>query len=250
MTPPFVIRASGIWSDGQVTAQWTSSTRRAIPDVQQQIDAAWLRASQRLGDRLFDGPMCRLERWTATTERLQLHISPASYKPFYGTNLTRAAELAEQYGADVLVNPIGLSALVESVDGWLLLGRRNSSVAYYPGRIHPFAGSLEPAVDHSDPDVFKEMRRELREELTESDLLSLRCIGMVEDLALLQPELIFHAGARRTRDEIEAMLAPEEHRSLHAIEANRTAVARALEDADLTPVASAALALWRGLPDR
>ena len=46
------------------------------------------------------------------------------------------------------------------------------------------------------------------------------------------------AVARRARDEIEAMLAPEEHRSLHAIEANRTAVARALEDADLIAASS------------
>ena len=25
-----------------------------------------------------------------------------------------------------------------------MLGRRNASVAYYPGRVHPFSGSLEP----------------------------------------------------------------------------------------------------------
>ena len=29
-------------------------------------------------------------------------------------------------------------------DGWLLYGRRNATVAYYPNRVHPFAGTLEP----------------------------------------------------------------------------------------------------------
>ena len=251
MSAPYLIRAAGTWSEGQVTAQWVASTRRAVAEVELQIDATWIEASRRLGSNLFDGPMCRLESCVAGTDRLHLRISPTSYKPFYGTNLARAAELYARYGEDVLANPIGLSAVTQSTDGWLLLGRRNGSVAYYPNRIHPFAGSLEPSAGDRDVNVFDEMRRELREELQLSagDLVSLRCIGIAEDISLRQPELIFHSVSSRARREIEPMLVPQEHISLHAVNAHRGEVAAAMRDPNLTPIAAAALSLWRDLPD-
>lgn len=251
MSPHYVIRAKGTWFEGQVTAQWVASTRRVITEVEQRTDAAWRDASQRLGSNLFDGPMCRLERCIAEPERLHLRISPTSYKPFYGTNLTRADELYTRYGEEVMANPVGLSAVMQSADGWLLLGRRSALVAYYPGRVHPFAGSLEPSAGDRDVNVFDEIRRELREELQvePSDLVSLRCIGMVEDLSLRQPELIFHAVSSRARCDIEPLLSPQEHVSLYAVEADRSRVAAAMDDPSLTPVAAAALSLWRDLPD-
>ena len=85
--------------------------------------------------------MCRLERWTVSPDgsRLRLSLSETSYKPFYGTNMSHP-ELADRFGADVMANPVGVSPALETADGYLLLGRRNSAVAYYPGRLHPFAG--------------------------------------------------------------------------------------------------------------
>ena len=46
--------------------------------------------------------------------------------------------------ADCLANPVGVSPALLSADNFLIMGRRNASVAYYPNRIHPFAGALEP----------------------------------------------------------------------------------------------------------
>jgi len=85
-----------------------------------------------------------------------------------------------------------------TADDWLLLGRRNATVAYYPSRVPPFAGALEPG----DPtDVFAEARRELREELgfVEHDVSDIRLAGIVEDASLRQPELIFRVRTVRTR---------------------------------------------------
>jgi hypothetical protein len=238
----FDIRATGDWGPAQVTAQWVPSTRTIHTEVEHAIEAAWSLASSRKGIHLFDGPMCRLEHWTATPDRLDLSLSPTSYKSFLGTNLHNA-HLADQFGAEVLANPVGLSTILHSADGWLLLGRRSSTVAYYPDRIHPFAGALEPA---ETVDVFAEVRRELREELSmgPDEIEEIRCIGLVEDRSLHQPELIFHTRSPLTRGQIESNLDQAEHRSVFAVAADRHDVRRVVNDPTLTPVAAAALTIW------
>lgn len=222
--------------------RWTSSTFAPTPDVQALIEQAWSEASRRPGVHLFDGPMCRLESFTAGEDRLELGFSRTSYKAFMGTNL-RHAELADQYGWGILANPVGVSCALLSADNQLVMGQRNQRVAYYPGRIHPFAGALEP----QEPlDVFAEVRRELAEELglAGADLLELRCLGLVEDLALRQPELICLVRSGQSVDQIARQVDRGEHRSSWSVAAEEAALEAGLGEAKLlTPVGVGALLL-------
>src|SRR5579862_5742471 len=127
----------GRWTAGEVFVRWTPETRRRVPQVDEIIESAWKKASARLGDKLFDGPMCRLESFDAG-KNLTLNFSLTSYKAFLGTNLG-FAYLADKYGQESLANPMGVSSALETSDGFVMLGRRNASVAYYPLRVHPFA---------------------------------------------------------------------------------------------------------------
>jgi hypothetical protein len=233
-----IIRETGQWSPGQVIATKVASTRAVVREVERAIDRAWAAASARLGPKLFDGPMLRLERCQASRDALRLWVSPTSYKPFLGTNLQNP-HVAEQARA----NPIGLSAALVTSDGWLMLGRRNASVAYYPNRIHPFAGSLEPA---EMSNVFDGVMRELEEELrfTPSDLAELRCIGLIEDARIRQPELIFSATSKRTRADVESMMDAGEHHACVAVAGTHEGIEKAIGDALLTPVAVGTLLLW------
>ena len=234
--------AAGDWLPHQVSVTWTQNSRKIIPEVERAIDDAWHAAAARLGDKLFDGPMCRLERWSAAGDRLELTLSRTSYRPFLGTNLYNA-HFAEIHGREVLAKPVGLSTALQTRDGFLLLGRRNDAVAYYPKRVHPFAGALEP---REPMDVFAEIRRELREELdlTPTDVQAIHCVGLVEDRRLRQPELIFIATTTRTSRELEAQLDRTEHLAVYAVKADRTHVSEAMRDPLLTPVAVASLSLW------
>jgi hypothetical protein len=238
----FDLLAAGDWSPDQVRIAWSADTRRVNLEVERAIDVAWSAAVARLGDKLFDGPMCRLERWSASPQRLELTLSRTSYRTFLGTNLYNA-QLADTHGRDALANPVGLSTALQSSDGFLVLGRRNDSVAYYPERVHPFAGALEPG---DTTDVFSEIRRELHEELefTDADILDIRCVGLAEDRSLRQPELIFIASTSRSRAAIEAGLDRTEHHAVYAVPAERAAVERAMAEPVLTPVAVASLSLW------
>jgi hypothetical protein len=238
-----IFRAIGDWTESAVRVSWTNSTRPIVPNVEDAIENAWRAAKQRPNVQLFDGPMCRLESFTATHSELSLIVSRTSYRVFVGTNMHNPM-LGDEFGDVVLANPIGLSASVQSSDGFVLLGRRNENVAYYPGRIHPFAGSAEPAEPLS---LFDEVRRELDEELRfeSRDIADLRCCALVEDRSLRQPEVIFHCQSTRTRDQIIDQLDKTEHRSAWWAPVEPNAIDSALDDpAPFTPVAIATLLLF------
>lgn len=234
--------AVGDWVPNQVAVRWVESGRRIVPEVETLIERAWQAALSRPGVRLFDGPMCRMERWEASPERLSLDLSVTGYKPFLGTNLAHP-ELADQFGREVMANPVGVSPALQTSDDFLMLGRRNATLAYYPSRTHPFAGALEP---RDNGDLFAAVRRELREELSlnDSDVAEVRCTGVAEDFALRQPELLFRVRTILTRKQLESQVHAEEHGGSVAVPATREAVVRIIEDPALTPVAVASLLLW------
>ena len=241
--PPILrFHAIGQWSPRQVEVQCVPSTCESNPEIDQAVERAWQETNARPGVSLFDGPMCRLESWQATPQRLALNLSDTSYKRFLGTNLTHA-QLADRFGPQILANPVGVSPALLTADNFLMMGRRNASVAYYPNRIHPFAGALDP----DDADPFAAVRRELREELSLNDqaVHEIHLTGIAEDLSIRQPELIFLARSNRARSEIESALDRSEHHATwHAL-----AAAKAIEDAlrsneAFTPVAIASLLLF------
>lgn len=234
--------AAGNWAPSQVRVSLVPCTRPLIPEVENLIEQVW-RQNEHAGKvLLFDGPMARWESWSASSEELRLVLSRTHYKPFLGTNLMHP-ELADRHGLNVLANPVGVSPALLTADNYLLLGRRNASVAYYPNRTHPFAGAMEP---RDGADVFTALRRELFEELalTEEDIVDARAVGIVEDCALRQPELIFAVNSSRTRSQIEAQVDRGEHHTSFAIAATATALDEAITHAALTPVAIASLILW------
>lgn len=229
----------GQWRPGQVACRWVDSTYAPTGEVCAAVEDAWAVASARPGVHLFDGPMCRLEGHRVGDHRLELALSRTSYKQFMGTNMANLP-----LGKSALANPIGMSCAVVSSDDMLLMGRRNDRVAYYPGRIHPFAGALEPG---EPTDVFEEIRRELREELSlaGADVAELLCLGMAEDGLLRQPELIFLGRVGLPRARIESNLNQQEHRSVWAVAPEADAVEAALEDVSaMTPIGVATLLLW------
>ena len=234
--------AIGDWRPDQVRVSFTQSTRKILPQIERLIDEAWEQVLRRPGVKLFDGPMCRMESWDASPQELSIVLSPTSYKPFLGTNLSHP-QLAEQYGREVMANPVGVSPALHTSDDYLLLGRRNASVAYYPNRTHPFAGALEP---RDKGDIFAAVRRELSEELSmsDADISEIHCTGIAEDMALRQPELIFRVRTKLSRAQVEAQVHAEEHGDSMAVAAQLEAVLRVLGDPALTPVAAASLLLW------
>jgi 8-oxo-dGTP pyrophosphatase MutT (NUDIX family) len=275
--PPAILRVhhAGDWPADDVRTIWVPSTYAAPPDVVRAIDDVWERAMIEPNRSLFDGPMCRLESWAVGGDHASAAtpgVTPSSlvdcafsrttYKVFWGTNITHP-EWADRYGPAVMANPVGVSPALETADGFLLFGRRNAKVAYYPSRVHPFAGAVEPDDEArpgmtpppggtaavavgGGPDLFAAVRRELHEEvrLVDADLDVVRLTGVVEDLRLRQPELIFRVKVRVSRARLEAQMNREEHHYAVAVRTTPAEVATALGDPAITPVGVASLLLW------
>jgi len=247
VTPPLPrdslrVLLAGRWSPGQVRVAWAESGRRIVPEVEAAIEAAWREANARPGVHLFDGPVCRLESYEPNADgTLDLRVSRTSYRLVVGTNFCNP-HFADTFGPGVMANPIGVSAGLLSSDGYLLLGRRNDRVAYYPGRVHPFAGSLEVR-EHVD--LFDDVCRELREELNLGDgvIAGIEMVALVEDVALRHPEAMFRVRTTLTRAEVEAGTDREEHDELVAVRATADELARALESPEFTPAGTGILRL-------
>jgi hypothetical protein len=242
--------AQGPWSPAQVIATTIESSRPIIPEIESVIAQTWAEHSSRPGLSLFDGPMSRLESFQTRGPDLHLTLSTTSYRIFLGTNLCHA-NLAERFGRPALANAIGMSAALLTSDNKLVMGRRNDRVAYYPNRIHPFAGALEPK---DVPNIFDGIRRELAEEvkLQSKDVIDLRMLAIIEDRRLLQPEFIFTARTARAADQLCASLDITEHRALWTCDAPAAALAGQLEridshgrdgDDQFTPVAIGAMCI-------
>ena len=118
-------------------------------------------------------------------------------------------------------------------------------MAYYPRRLHPFSGALEPGSD--EPDIFDQYRRELREELglAIDAIDSMALLGIVEDPEIRHPELILHVKSTWPADRILAGLDAAEHTDAHAVATTLRGLEAAMALADFTPVARAVLCLWR-----
>jgi hypothetical protein len=243
----FTVLAHGNWRPGKVRlVRAAQSKRRIVPEVERLIEASWSRAISRPEVKLFDGPMCRLESFDASAGEFRLLVSPTSYKPFVGTNLYNR-HLVDMYGREVFANPVGVSTLLQTSDYILLMGWRNASVAYYPQRVHPIAGTIDPD-DGDDP--FNAVRRELDEELhvKNGDIFDVCCVGLVEDTTLLQPELIFIARTGLRAAEVNQRVDRTEHHATWTCPARQSEVENALRDPALTPVAAASLTLWLSQP--
>jgi 8-oxo-dGTP pyrophosphatase MutT (NUDIX family) len=218
------------------------STFAPPPLVSAEIERVWTMMGQIPGVHLFDGGLCRLESYSAGAGELSLTLSDISYKSFAGTNMLNP-QFASQYGQTAMANPLGMSAALISADGFLVMGRRNERVAYYPGRIHPFAGSVEP---EDALDVFGAVTRELKEELglDGGELHEMKCLGIAEDRGLAHPELICHAVTQKTLDELRRGVDEVEHDAMVAIEVRRAVFERELAGAKLyTPIALATMLL-------
>ncbi len=225
---------------GQLHTQWVSSGRRIVPEVEHAIDVAWQAALVKPGVRIFDGPVCRFEGMKVDNGHLTIELSRCSYRIMLGTNFAHP-DFADQYGVEVMGNPVGVSCGLITADNQIIMGRRNASVAYYPHRIHPFAGSLEV---RDEVHLFANVRRELHEELSlkEADVSDIICHGVAEDSALRHPETIYSARTRLSAEEALNQLDADEHDGAWHTAFEPESITQALQqERDLTPIAKAVL---------
>ncbi|HEY8478069.1 MAG TPA: NUDIX hydrolase [Chloroflexota bacterium] len=249
-SPSFTILARGPFPVDRLRVSWQDASPSTPPDRERLVAATWRRAVRRARRRdavLFNGPLCRLVQWEAHPWDLALHLERTDYRTFVVTNLRRSR--GRESLVDVAADPLGVSAVVTTSDGKLLLGVRSHRVAEYRGWIDLVGGNVDPAAHLVDgvPDPVRAVLQEVQEELgvRAEDVERVVCLGLARNTRTGKPELIF-ATALAASSELFLQTGPTpEHRQMVALPADSEAVRDFLRRARrVTPSAQAGLTLW------
>jgi len=251
---PFVVDIGRCFAPTQISATMGVTRRESTAAIDAAFERVWqtevaIAAEERRV--LYDGKLIRLHRWTVDGDRLTLELGETSYREFFGTNVHDEGGV-KAIGPDSLANPLGISALLLTRDGYLCLGRRGSAVALHAGTLHTFGGMIEE-VDRSAydrVDVSAALARELHEELALSrqEWIDATAAGLVRDRGLQQPELIFDVSISLSRAELLARFASRgpdaEHTAVEFAHDDPESLLAWLDSAGpVAPIAEAALLL-------
>ena len=79
--------------------------------------------------------------------------------------------------------------------------------------------------------------------MSADDVSSIWCLGLIEDVSLRQPELVFHVRSTLTQSQLKSRLDHREHSSLYAVEME----ASGMHHEQFTPVARGSLRLFNDM---
>ncbi len=219
---PFVVDVYGSFRSDQLEIVYRDEPAPAIPALEAMVGRTWaeqVEQARQRGSLLYNGQVVRLLRHRVEDGRLLMEGGPSDFAHFMGTNYLNYARV-EEFGWEAYSNPIGVSGIILTRDGWILYGRRNHRVACHPGYVQAFGGSLEAHERRPDGtfDAFACVLRELKEEadVEPEDVADIRCLGLARDRWIRQPELIFDVGIRQTREEMADRLRHDDEEQEHA----------------------------------
>ena len=255
-TPPFTVEVLGCFDQDKVSWTRSSQPRPTTPAIEAVIARIWEAESAvaETEDRdLHNGQLVRMLAVTAAAGSLRFTFGETCYRDFLGTNLL-GADLVNAEGPDSFADPLGISAVIVTTDGYIALGRRSHRVAFHRGYLHLFGGMLEPddlagASENQGRALSASVIREVCEELglTKSEVTDAPVIGIVRDRAIHQPELIFDAAITLTRDDLTrrfAETADTEHSDIEFAATDPESMLSFLQTGtDITPVAQAGILL-------
>lgn len=187
---------------------WQGDTEALTKANQEAIARFWQRFKRsRPRAQSFDGELCALLGFRATPDRLHLTLGRTTYSHLIYSN-RYAAELVEAGRRHLLSRALGVSAVVRTSDRRIVVLRRSKTVGEAPGMLDVVGGHIKPPDPGASrtPDPFQAITEEVHEELNlpPASTEDWRCLGVVETLNTLKPELIFvvrFAGdARKVRE--------------------------------------------------
>lgn len=250
---PFRIHLSGNWSRSRVQVKY-QPTEYIFPDkFAHNALAFWESELAKANRHLFNGVLCRLENFSQNNGALQLSLSRTCYRDLLFSN-ANTDELLRALGGNGPVRALGISAVIETADGFLPLIRRSEHVGEFPGGLDVVGGHVHPD-DHfrnGVPEVFFAIADEVHAELgIPFPLLDdFVCCGLAENWRHRKPELAFFLALPLTMEEIRQS-APsareaDEFTELFTVRAEKLSLQRFISEnaARITPSAHGCLQIF------
>jgi len=257
MSPePFFIHLAGSWFPPQVQINYQAIEYVLPDDFVRRAAAFWERLLAEGQRRIFNGALCRLESFREHDGFLHLALSRTCYRDLMFSN-AHAEELINNFGESGPARALGISAIIETVDGYLPLIRRSAHVGEAPGGLDVIGGHVHPDehMRNDAPEVFLAIKDEIQSELgIPADRLDhIVCCGVAENRRHRKPELAFFVPLPLTMQEVQRLAKTareaEEYAELFAVRAERAALQEfvAANHADLTPAALGCFHLYAGI---
>lgn len=168
----------------------------------------WKESTATENRHLFNGALCRLENFSEKNGALQLSLSRTCYRDLLFSN-AHIDELLRILGETGPVRALGISVVIETVDGYLPIIRRSQHVGEGAGGLDVIGGHVHPDEHARDgaPDVFVAIADEVNAELGIPFRLldDFICCGLAENWPHRKPELIFFTALPLTMNELRPL---------------------------------------------
>lgn len=199
---------TGRLSCSQLAVHWISHSPPKPEALRKAEHAFWRqKLKENRAVRLFNGALAELKDFRFQNGRLFLTLAPTDYRAFLYSNFHRRV-VAERFGRNFVNQGLGISALVRTRDGQIVLMKRSAEVGEYPNRLDVFGGHIDPGVHVREgrPDPCLAIREELREELNVHPAEMSRPVvrGLIRNTETTKPELIFSVSVSLNQEELSA----------------------------------------------
>lgn len=244
---PFLLHLAGNWPRSRVSIAY-HPTEYVLPEAFARRAAVHWEQILADGQRhVFNGALCRLENFCEHNGALHLSFSRTCYRDLLFSN-ANIDELVDTLGETGPARALGVSANVETADGYLPLIRRGMHVGEGAGGLDVIGGHVHPDehCQNGVPDVFWAIKDEIHSELgvPMASLDDPVCSGLTEDRRHHKPELNFIATLPVTMQEVRQLArhAPEagEYSELLAVKAEAEVLQRFIAEHE-THLTSSAL---------
>lgn len=177
------------WSPQSITVTY-SGVETISENYQSLVDAYWIQYLTE-NPSSYDGDLLRLSAVEAFSESINFFVKRTKFSRYVATRDAASPLVKLGYRAE----PLGMTALVSTLDGRYLVTRRSLNTDQNPGLFYCVGGYPEiTANSHNPIDLTTELLRETQEELglLKSDISEVKLLGVVYDRKLFHPEAFFH----------------------------------------------------------
>jgi 8-oxo-dGTP pyrophosphatase MutT (NUDIX family) len=205
---------TGCFTDEDIHFEVAPGKRQYKATTRHLINAAWQDARLDPDLQIFNGPVMSLLSIMQSSgnnkgrEELFLKVQVTDYKAFYGTNVCNVNRLP----ATELANPLAVCAVVETIDGTVFTGLRNTKLAETSGLWHMPGGTFNRIAG-----PLAIMQDELAEELNiaEADINTALCLGFGENLLQHKPEFLCYFHLHLSEQQLAARMLKAKDRDEH-----------------------------------
>ncbi|WP_017965488.1 hypothetical protein [Rhizobium leguminosarum] len=149
----------------------------------------------------FDGALLRMASYRVEGERLSIAASRTRFSAYVAT---RHPAFASEHPHADRADPLGLTAIVLTSDGKVIVTKRSLLADQNPGGLYLIGGYAEPGESDGPVDLFNEIAREVEEEISVGDVAPSEAVavGLAYDPVFCHPELFLLMPSKSTAADI------------------------------------------------